>query len=107
MNQARSIRSVLLGDLKASFVFKLYLVMYSYLLCSNYADGPNPQGSFRYGSINVTEIYVLRNKPPETIDGKRRATLSGISFVNPAIPIRLADQFKLKGVYKLDFYRAA
>ncbi|KAJ6426859.1 hypothetical protein OIU84_022447 [Salix udensis] len=24
---------------------------------------PNPQGSFRYGSINVTDVYVLRNKP--------------------------------------------
>ncbi|KAK7330726.1 hypothetical protein VNO77_24924 [Canavalia gladiata] len=64
---------------------------------------PNPQGSFRYGSINVTEIYVLKNKPLEKIGGKRRATLSGISFVNPATPIRLADQYKLKGVYKLDF----
>ncbi|KAJ0106218.1 hypothetical protein Patl1_18552 [Pistacia atlantica] len=64
---------------------------------------PNPQGSFRYGSINVTEVYVLKNKPPEMIDGKRRATLSGISYVNPSTPIRLADQFKVKGVYKLDF----
>ncbi|XP_004515738.1 monocopper oxidase-like protein SKU5 [Cicer arietinum] len=64
---------------------------------------PNPQGSFRYGSINVTEIYVLKNKAPVKIDGKRRATLSGISYKNPATPIRLADQFKLKGVYKLDF----
>lgn len=64
---------------------------------------PNPQGSFRYGSINVTEVYVLRNKPPEMIDGKRRATLSGISFVNPSTPIRLADWFKVKGAYKLDF----
>ncbi|XP_057730771.1 monocopper oxidase-like protein SKU5 [Arachis stenosperma] len=64
---------------------------------------PNPQGSFRYGSINVTEIYVLRNKPREKINGKNRATLSGISFVNPSTPIRLADKYKLKGVYKLDF----
>lgn len=64
---------------------------------------PNPQGSFRYGSINVTEVYVLRNKPPEMIDGKRRATLSGTSFVNPSTPIRLADWFKVKGVYKVDF----
>ncbi|XP_062146767.1 monocopper oxidase-like protein SKU5 [Alnus glutinosa] len=64
---------------------------------------PNPQGSFRYGSINVTDIYVLKNKPPVTISGKRRTTLSGISFVNPSTPIRLADQFKVKGVYKLDF----
>ncbi|KAL6986069.1 Monocopper oxidase-like protein sku5 [Sarracenia purpurea var. burkii] len=64
---------------------------------------PNPQGSFRYGSINVTDVYVLKNKAPVTINGKQRTTLSGISFVNPSTPIRLADQFKLKGVYKLDF----
>ncbi|KAL1548060.1 Monocopper oxidase-like protein sku5 [Salvia divinorum] len=64
---------------------------------------PNPQGSFRYGSINVTDVYVLKNKPPVMIDGKRRTTLSGISFVNPATPIRLADEYKVKGVYKLDF----
>ncbi|XP_015866121.1 monocopper oxidase-like protein SKU5 [Ziziphus jujuba] len=64
---------------------------------------PNPQGSFRYGSINVTDVYVLKNKPPVVINGKRRATLSGISFVNPSTPIRLADWYKVKGVYKLDF----
>ncbi|XP_059443605.1 monocopper oxidase-like protein SKU5 [Corylus avellana] len=64
---------------------------------------PNPQGSFRYGSINVTDVYVLKNKPPVMINGKRRTTLSGVSYVNPSTPIRLADQFKVKGVYKLDF----
>jgi FtsP/CotA-like multicopper oxidase with cupredoxin domain len=64
---------------------------------------PNPQGSFRYGSINVTEIYVLKNKPLVKIGGKRRATLSGISYINPATPLRLADKYKVKGVYKLDF----
>lgn len=51
----------------------------------------------------MTDVYVLKNKPLVTIDGKRRATLSGISFVNPSTPIRLADQYKVKGVYKLDF----
>ncbi|KAJ8764196.1 hypothetical protein K2173_005376 [Erythroxylum novogranatense] len=64
---------------------------------------PNPQGSFRYGSINVTDVYVLKNKPPMMINGKRKTTLSGVSFVNPSTPIRLADQHKVKGVYKLDF----
>ncbi|KAI9111069.1 hypothetical protein K1719_017944 [Acacia pycnantha] len=64
---------------------------------------PNPQGSFRYGSINVTDVYVIRNKPPEKIKGKHRATLNGISYVNPSTPIRLADRYKLKGIYKLDF----
>ncbi|EOA20246.1 hypothetical protein CARUB_v10000546mg [Capsella rubella] len=64
---------------------------------------PNPQGSFKYGSINVTDVYVLRNMPPVKIDGKRRTTLNGISFKNPSTPIRLADKLKVKGVYKLDF----
>ncbi|XP_042512307.1 monocopper oxidase-like protein SKU5 [Macadamia integrifolia] len=64
---------------------------------------PNPQGSFRYGSINVTDVYVLENKPPVMINGNRRATLSGISYVNPNTPLRLADDYHLKGVYKLDF----
>ncbi|KAK4260439.1 hypothetical protein QN277_003553 [Acacia crassicarpa] len=64
---------------------------------------PNPQGSFRYGSINVTDVYLIRNKPPEKIKGKHRATLNGISYVNPSTPIRLADRYKLKGIYKLDF----
>ncbi|KAK3010767.1 hypothetical protein RJ639_012881 [Escallonia herrerae] len=64
---------------------------------------PNPQGSFHYGSINVTGVYVLRSVPPVMIDGKLRATFNGISFVKPDTPIRLADQFKVQGAYKLDF----
>ncbi|XP_068669632.1 monocopper oxidase-like protein SKU5 [Aristolochia californica] len=64
---------------------------------------PNPQGSFKYGQINVTQVYVLKNKPPVMIDGKRRTTLNGISYVNPTTPIRLADNFNVKNVYKLDF----
>ncbi|CAN0891561.1 Monocopper oxidase-like protein SKS2 [Linum grandiflorum] len=67
---------------------------------------PNPQGSFRYGSINTTKTYILRALPPVTeTGGKRRrlATLNGISFKNPDTPIRLADVHKVKGVYKLDF----
>lgn len=64
---------------------------------------PNPQGSFHYGSINVTDVYVLKSLPPTTINGKLRSTYNGISFVNPDTPIRLADAFKVKGAYKLDF----
>ncbi|KAM7504639.1 hypothetical protein LguiB_003543 [Lonicera macranthoides] len=64
---------------------------------------PNPQGSFHYGSINVTDSYVLKSVPPVVIDGKLRATFNGISFANPDTPIRLADQFNVKGAYKLDF----
>ncbi|OMO94906.1 Multicopper oxidase, type 1 [Corchorus capsularis] len=64
---------------------------------------PNPQGSFHYGQINVTDTFVLQSLPPQMIHGKRRATLNGISFVNPETPIRLADLHKVKGAYKLDF----
>ncbi|KZV41063.1 hypothetical protein F511_14039 [Dorcoceras hygrometricum] len=64
---------------------------------------PNPQGSFHYGSINVTDVYVLQNLPPTMIGGKLRAAYNGISFVNPKTPIRLADVYNVKGDYKLDF----
>ena len=64
---------------------------------------PNPQGSFHYGSINITDTYVLQSVPLVTINKTRRATLNGISFVNPKTPMRLADKHDVKGVYKLDF----
>ncbi|KAF9614483.1 hypothetical protein IFM89_018730 [Coptis chinensis] len=67
------------------------------------AARPNPQGSFHYGEINVTDFYLLKNQPPVMIQGRRRTTLSGISYVNRDTPIRLADWFNVKGKYTLDF----
>lgn len=64
---------------------------------------PNPQGSYHYGQINITSTYILRSMPPTVINGSLRATLNGISFLNPSTPMRLADQHKVKGDYKLDF----
>lgn len=64
---------------------------------------PNPQGSFHYGSINITDTYILSSVPPVVINGTTRTTLNGISFVNPDTPIGLADQYKVQGAYKLDF----
>ncbi|CAL9779398.1 unnamed protein product, partial [Musa acuminata subsp. burmannicoides] len=48
-------------------------------------------------------VYVLRNMPPVIIDGKRRATLNGISYSPPVTPLRLADEYNKQGVYTLDF----
>lgn len=45
----------------------------------------------------------MRNEPPVMINGKRRATLNGISYSPPETPLRLADQYTVKGVYTLDF----
>ncbi|KAJ6805742.1 monocopper oxidase-like protein SKU5 [Iris pallida] len=81
MNQARSIR----------------------INVSTGAARPNPQGSFKYGSINVTQMYLVRNMPPVVINGKRRATLNGISYSNAETPMKLADLHDKKGVYMLDF----
>lgn len=67
------------------------------------AARPNPQGSFRYGEISVTDVYVLLNRPAELINGRWRTTLNGISYVAPATPLKLAQQFNVPGIYKLDF----
>lgn len=67
------------------------------------AARPNPQGSFKYGQITVTEVYVILNRPAELINGKWRTTLNGISYLPPSTPLKLAQQFNIPGVYKLDF----
>ncbi|KAK8948828.1 Monocopper oxidase-like protein SKU5 [Platanthera zijinensis] len=67
------------------------------------AARPNPQGSFRYGQITVTDVYILLNLPAEPINGNLRTTLNGISYIDPSTPLKLAQQFNVPGVYKLDF----
>jgi hypothetical protein len=57
------------------------------------AARPNPQGSFHYGSINVSQVYKLRNKPLVIIDRKKQTTVSGISYSPPDTPLRLADLY--------------
>ncbi|CAF1699453.1 BnaCnng43000D [Brassica napus] len=64
---------------------------------------PNPQGSYHYGQINITGTYIFRTMAPTIINGSLRATLNGVSFLNPSTPMRLADKHSVKGVYKMDF----
>nr|GMD50050.1 monocopper oxidase-like protein SKS1 [Ipomoea batatas] len=64
---------------------------------------PNPQGSFHYGSVNITDAYILRSIRPGVIGGELRATYNGLSFDHPKTPIRLADLFHVPREYKLDF----
>lgn len=67
------------------------------------AARPNPQGSFRYSAINVTQAYLLRSTAPVEIGGRRRATLNGLSYSPPETPLRLADAYDVEGAYTLDF----
>ncbi|KAK1697678.1 hypothetical protein QYE76_014375 [Lolium multiflorum] len=62
------------------------------------AARPNPQGSFHYGHINVTRTLLLRNDE-SVIGGRRRCTVNGIAFANAATPLKLADFFRIAGVY--------
>ncbi|VFR00648.1 unnamed protein product [Cuscuta campestris] len=70
---------------------------------SSSAARPNPQGSFKYGEITVTDVYVIVNGPAEIIEGKWHATLNGISYFTPSTPLKLAEEFNVPGVFKLDF----
>lgn len=67
------------------------------------AARPNPQGSFKYGQITVTDVYVILNRPAELINGKWRRTVNGLSYFTPSTPLKHAQQFSIPGVYKLDF----
>ncbi|RLM78287.1 monocopper oxidase-like protein SKS1 [Panicum miliaceum] len=62
------------------------------------AARPNPQGSFRYGRINMSRTLLLLNDEAE-IGGRRRCTVNGVSFAGAATPLKLADHFDVAGVF--------
>ncbi|VAH75412.1 unnamed protein product [Triticum turgidum subsp. durum] len=64
------------------------------------AARPNPQGSFHYGEINVTRTLLLRNDESD-IGGRRRCTVNGVAFANAGTPLKLADYFRIAGVFKV------
>nr|TKS10047.1 multi-copper oxidase type 1 family protein [Populus alba] len=58
------------------------------------AARPNPQGSYHYGSINVSHTIVLRNG--ETDINRHLYTVNGVSFVSQGTPLKMADYFELE-----------
>ncbi|XP_010680452.2 L-ascorbate oxidase homolog [Beta vulgaris subsp. vulgaris] len=64
------------------------------------AARPNPQGSFRYGEINITKTIILGNSA-EKINGKLHYGVNNISYVNPTTPLKLADYYNISGVFDL------
>uniref|UniRef100_A0A6V7QRI4 L-ascorbate oxidase n=1 Tax=Ananas comosus var. bracteatus TaxID=296719 RepID=A0A6V7QRI4_ANACO len=64
------------------------------------AARPNPQGSYHYGSINITRTIKLANSRTR-VDGKLRFALNGVSHVNTDTPVKLAEYFNVSdGVFK-------
>ncbi|KAJ6998956.1 hypothetical protein NC653_014949 [Populus alba x Populus x berolinensis] len=77
LNQARSIRT----NLTAS------------------GPRPNPQGSYHYGMINTTRTIIVANSAGQ-VNGKQRYGVNSVSFIAPDTPMKLADYFKIQGVFK-------
>ncbi|KAL6312766.1 hypothetical protein AAG906_020607 [Vitis piasezkii] len=65
------------------------------------AARPNPQGSFHYGTIPIQRTLILANSATK-INGTLRYAVNGISYVNPATPLKLADYYNISGVFKLN-----
>ncbi|KAB2613603.1 L-ascorbate oxidase-like protein [Pyrus ussuriensis x Pyrus communis] len=61
---------------------------------------PNPQGSYHYGLINTTRTIRITNSAP-IINGKQRYAVNSVSFIQPDTPLKLADYFKISGVFSL------
>ncbi|CAK8576787.1 unnamed protein product [Lathyrus sativus] len=61
---------------------------------------PNPQGSYHYGTINISRTIELVSSAA-LVNGKQRYAVNGVSFVPADTPLKLADYFKIEGVFKV------
>ncbi|KAL1190059.1 L-ascorbate oxidase-like protein [Cardamine amara subsp. amara] len=60
---------------------------------------PNPQGSYHYGMINTTRTVRLASSAGQ-VNGKQRYAVNSVSFNPPDTPLKLADYFKIDGVFR-------
>lgn len=56
------------------------------------AARPNPQGSYHYGAINITRTIKLASTHGKA-NGKLRYAINGVSHVDTATPLKLAEYF--------------
>ena len=61
---------------------------------------PNPQGSYHYGLINTTRTIILANSAGQ-VNGKQRYGVNSVSFVPGDTPLKIADFYKISGVFRL------
>ncbi|XP_047322166.1 L-ascorbate oxidase homolog [Impatiens glandulifera] len=69
------------------------------------AARPNPQGSFHYGQIPIVRTLILQNTAAK-VDGKTRYAINGVSHVNPATPLKLADWLNIPDVFTLNLTKS-
>ncbi|AAF16543.1 T26F17.7 [Arabidopsis thaliana] len=85
------------GPIKLSWSFNQARAIRTNLTASG--PRPNPQGSYRYGVINITRTIRLANNLGH-IEGKQRYAVNSASFYPADTPLKLVDYFKIDGVYK-------
>ncbi|WOL15917.1 L-ascorbate oxidase [Canna indica] len=56
------------------------------------AARPNPQGSYHYGSINITRTIKLVSTTAN-VDGKTRYAFNGVSHVDTETPLKLVEYY--------------
>lgn len=61
---------------------------------------PNPQGSYHYGLINITRTIKLASTAG-FINGKQRYAVNGVSFIPTDTPLKLADYYNIRGVFRV------
>uniref|UniRef100_A0A5B6ZZB6 L-ascorbate oxidase n=1 Tax=Davidia involucrata TaxID=16924 RepID=A0A5B6ZZB6_DAVIN len=61
---------------------------------------PNPQGSYHYGMINISRTIKLVNSAAQ-VNGKQRYAVNSVSFIPGDTPLKLADYFKIGGVFRV------
>ncbi|KAF3444365.1 hypothetical protein FNV43_RR14057 [Rhamnella rubrinervis] len=66
------------------------------------AARPNPQGSYHYGTINITRTIKLINSASRA-DGKLRYAINGVSHTDPVTPVKMAEYYDVADkVFKYD-----
>lgn len=59
---------------------------------------PNPQGSYHYGMINTTKTIRVSSSAGQ-VNNKQRYALNSVSFIPADTPLKVADYFKIDGVF--------
>ncbi|XP_074279134.1 L-ascorbate oxidase homolog [Silene latifolia] len=59
---------------------------------------PNPQGSYHYGMINISRTIRVENSGGK-VGCKQRYAVNSLSFTSPDTPLKLADYYKIPGVF--------
>lgn len=76
--------------------------MFWFVFCRTNLTGnrlrPSPQDTYRYGKINITRTIRLASSARQ-IKGNQRYAVNRASFYPSDTPLKLADYFKIDGVY--------